>query len=251
DLLIFIGFTISADGADRHIDYVDFARFRQTVGSIGNELVMRLGLPPFETGEEVHHMLITLEHHHRVVTAPVDPSSSGVRPDVSAAAGAFTRSSIGACHGDVPCHTPERLSRVTVGRRRPAGIVVFITVLFIGLWDDSTCFELNLPLLKHQLVLLPRPILDRSESKPIGPAVLILAMDRMAGGQMLVWVPALNQRSNLMSPFLVPVTIEIISKVPVKVRVGAKSCDRITDVAQFVLAVCCGLCLVSRDIQNC
>ena len=49
---------------------------------------------------------------------------------------------------------------ITVGRRRPARIVVFITVLFIGLWDDPTCFELDLSLFQHQLVLLARPILN-------------------------------------------------------------------------------------------
>ncbi len=129
--------------------------------------------------------------------------------------------------------------------------MILVSILFVGLWDDAACFELDLPLLQHQLVLLARPILDRSESEPIGGAVLVLAMDRMAGSQMLVRVPALNQRSNFMSPFFIPVTIEVISEVPVDIRVGTQPGDRITDVAPFVLTVCRRLGLVSRDVQNC
>src|SRR4029077_17633009 len=58
------------------IDRVSLARFGQAIGAVVHKLIMRLGLPPLETCEEINHVLVSLEHHHRVISTPVDPASA-------------------------------------------------------------------------------------------------------------------------------------------------------------------------------
>src|SRR6266700_3705711 len=48
------------------IDSVNLARLGQAIGVLLHQFVMRLCLPPLETGEEINHVLVSLKHHHGV-----------------------------------------------------------------------------------------------------------------------------------------------------------------------------------------
>src|SRR5882672_4484381 len=49
------------------IDGVNLARLGQAIGALVHQFVMRLCLPPLETGEEINHVLVSLKHHHGVI----------------------------------------------------------------------------------------------------------------------------------------------------------------------------------------
>src|ERR1044071_4346927 len=149
------------------IDGIDFARFGQTPGAGIDQFIMWFGFPPLKAGEKVDHMLVALQHDHRVVAASINPAPSGIRPNIDAAARAFTCSPIGAGHGNFPSYPPKRLGGITVGLGSPMRIMVFIAVLLIRLGDKASSLALDLPLFEHESMLVPGPILDRGESEPI------------------------------------------------------------------------------------
>src|SRR5262249_27385759 len=68
------------------INGIDLAGLRETERSWIDEFVMRFGLPPFEAGEELHHVRITPEHRLGVIATTVDPTAASVWPDVRTAA---------------------------------------------------------------------------------------------------------------------------------------------------------------------
>ena len=51
----------------------------------------------------------------------------------------------------------------------------------------------------------------------------------MAGGQVLIWIPLLDEGSCVARPAIVPVAVEIVSEVPGDVREGAKPRDVMID----------------------
>ena len=111
-------------------------------------------------------------------------------------------------------------------------------------------FDLDLPLLQHQGVLPARPVLDRSESEPVRGAVLVLAMHRVAGGQVLVRIPAHQQSSRLVRPLLVAEAVQIIAQIPGDVGECAQPRGRIAEVAPLVLAAGRRLGFVRGDIHG-
>src|SRR5436190_24010369 len=127
---------------------------------------MWFGFPPFEAGKEIHHAFVAFEHHHRVIPAPIDPTPAHVRPNVDPSPHGFSRSPVSARHRDVPGHTTQSFCRVSIRLRCPMWIMIFVSVLLVGLRNDSSRRYLNPPLIKHQSMLSSRPILDRCESEP-------------------------------------------------------------------------------------
>jgi len=62
--------------------------------------------------------------------------------------------------------------------------------------------------------MLPaRPILYGSESEPVGGAVLVLAVHRVAGGKVVVRIPTFDQGSRLARPLLIAEAVEIVSQI--------------------------------------
>ena len=103
----------------------------------------------------------------RKIAPAVNPTAAQIRPDVHAAPGTFSRGPIRAGHGDFPSHMAEGLGAIAVGFWRPVGVMVFVAVLFVGLWDDSPGFRLDLPLFQHERVLGPGPVLDGRKPEPL------------------------------------------------------------------------------------
>src|SRR5262249_54885700 len=130
-------------------------RCSQTISSRADELIVRLRLPPFKTGEKVHHLLVSLQHHHRVVATPINPTATQIRPDIDPASCRLTGRSVGTGHGDVPGNASQGFRRVPIRLWRPMRIMVFIAIFLVRLWDDTAGAELDLPLLEHKRVLLP------------------------------------------------------------------------------------------------
>ena len=157
---------------------------------------------------------------------------------------------VGAGHRDVPGDAPQRVGRVARRRRRPVRVVILVPVFFVGLRDDASGLQLDLPLLEHQRVLAARPFLYRREAEPVGRAVLVLAMHWMTRGQMMVRVPLLDQRARRVRPCLVAEAVEIVAEVPRDVRERAQPRHRITDVPALVVAAGRGLGAVRRDVDD-
>src|SRR5262245_22523769 len=86
----------------RKINGIDFPGSGQAISAWSNQLVMRLGLPPLEAGEEIDDVFIALEHDHRVVPTPINPTAAGIGPDVHPPPGTFASRPIGAGHRNVP-----------------------------------------------------------------------------------------------------------------------------------------------------
>src|SRR4029077_20817897 len=103
--------------------------------------------------------------------------------------------------------------RIPRRRRRPMRVMVLISVLLISLGNDPAGLLLDLALLEHQGVLWPPPVLDGRKPKPRRSAVLILAVHRVAGGQVFIWIPALNQDARRMHPLLVAEAIHVVPEV--------------------------------------
>src|SRR5262249_33967562 len=156
-----------------------------------------------ETHEEINHVLVALQHDHRVVAAAIDPTAARVRPDVDAASRAFSCRPVSAGHCDFPSHSPQSFRGIVVWFWRPARIMILIAVLFIRLRNDPAGLRLNLSLFEHQRMLGARPILNRRKTKPIRGAVLRFGMRWMAGGEMFVGIPIHQESSGLMRPLLI------------------------------------------------
>src|SRR5262245_37425454 len=93
-------------------------------------------------------------------------------------------------------------------------IMIFVAVFFVGLRDDAAGFELNLSLVEHQRMLIARPVLDRGEAKPIGSAILRLAMRGVAGRKVFIGIPTNEEGASFMGPFFVAETVEIVAEIP-------------------------------------
>src|SRR5213596_2037059 len=144
------GFEFDSDGSFfRQVNRINLPRLCQTIGAIVDQFVVRFGFPPFETGEEIYHVFIALEHDHRVVAPAIDPASTGVRPDVDAASRAFSRRSVSAGHRNLPGASPQSLGGIRVRFWRPVRIMILIAVLFVGLRYDPAGLQLNLSFLQH------------------------------------------------------------------------------------------------------
>ena len=107
--------------------------------------------------------------------------------------------------------------------------MVFVSVFLIRLWDDPAEALLLLSLGQHEGVLLSRPLLKRSEVEPVGGPVLMHVVDGMAGGQMPVGIPLLEQGAGGVRPAIVAVVIQIVAEIPCDVGESAETRDRIMD----------------------
>src|ERR1700722_6646101 len=84
----------------RQIDSVGLAGVGEAVVAVAHQLVVRIGLPPLKTGEEIHHVTVAEEHGHGVVATAVKPTAAHVGADVDAAANGLSRGLVGAGHYD-------------------------------------------------------------------------------------------------------------------------------------------------------
>src|SRR5215475_10619033 len=103
---------------------------------------MRLGFPPVEAGEEVDHDGVPVEHHHGVITAAVDPSSTRIGPDARAALGGFAGGLVSARHGDLPRCAAIGIRAMEVWKAVAAAvrIVILVAVLLVGLRNGAAEF---------------------------------------------------------------------------------------------------------------
>ena len=64
----------------------------------------------------------------------------------------------------------------------------------------------------------------------------MLAVHRMAGGQVFVRIPALDQRARLVRPLLVAEAVQVVAQVLGDVRERAQARRRVAKVAPLVVA---------------
>ena len=130
----------------------------------------------------------------------------------------------------------KRIRRVGSGKG-PVRVVVLVAVLLIGLRNDAAGFLLQFARREHQVVLIARPFLIRSEAKPRGGAVLVVvALCRMAGLEVLPGIALLNIHARFVRPFLVAVDVEVVAEIPGNVGERAEAVDGVADEAAFVFA---------------
>src|SRR5206468_6308439 len=65
---------------------------------------------------------------------------------------------------------------------------------------------------QHEAVLPSRPLLNGGEAEPVRGAVLVLALDRVAGGEVMVGINALDERPELVRPLLVAEAVQVRSE---------------------------------------
>src|ERR1051326_3506715 len=149
------------------VDSIKLTRLRQTVTSSSDKFIVRICFPPLETGEEINHVSVTLEHRHCVIATAIHPAASSIGPNIRASPRTLTRRLVCTGHGDIPSRSTQRVGRIGPRSFRPQRVMIFISVLFIGLRNDSTRSFLPLTAVQHKGMLIPRPLLIRGESKPV------------------------------------------------------------------------------------
>src|SRR5947208_2063650 len=150
---------------------------------------MGVGLPPIERREEVHDARVAVEHDHAAVAAAVDPAAAGVGPVAGAAAGGFAGRLVAASHIDLPGGAAHVLGGSAVGVvLRPLGIVLFVAVFLIDLWNDAAGFLLLVALVEHPTMLRARPFLERREAEPFGRPILVPIVRGMIAGEVAIGI---------------------------------------------------------------
>ena len=215
---------------------VDLPGFRQAVVAVVHQLVVWLGLPPIEAGEEVDHVRVSLEHGHGVVTSAVHPSATRIRPHIRSAPRGLARGLVSPGHHDFPGRSAQRIGGLGSEPFGPQWVVVLVSIFLIRLRDDAAQALLLLSLGEHEGVLRSRPLLKGGEVEPVRRPVLMHVVDGMAGRQMPVRIPLLDQSPGGVRPPVVPVLIEIVAEVPGDVREGAESRNGIADESMLVRA---------------
>src|SRR6185437_7889878 len=102
--------------------------------------------------------------------------------------------------------------------------------------NDAPGLFLLLAFIQHETVLRPGPFLKRREAEPTGSSILMDVIHRMAGGEMTIWVPLLDQRSRIVGPLIIAVAVEIVAQVPGDVREGSETVYGVTDEPVLVFA---------------
>src|SRR5215469_13353096 len=111
--------------------------------------------------------------------------------------------------------------------------MIFISVFFVGLGNDTAGLFLQPARRKHQLMLVAGPVLIGGEAEPAGGAVLMDGIDGMAGSEMLVRIPFFEPGAGLVGPLLVTVTVEVVAQVPGDVRERPQTRHRVANEPVF------------------
>src|ERR1017187_6956659 len=91
-------------------------------------------------------------------------------------------------------------------------------------------------------MLLARPLLVGGKSKPRSRTILmIVTYCGMAGFKMFVRVDLLNERARIVSPLLIPITVEIVAHIPSDIGKRPKPIRSISNEAALILASCVGM----------
>ena len=154
------------------IDGVGMTGIGEAVIAVVDEFVVRIGLPPVKACHEVDDVAVAEEHGHGIVATTVDPAPASIWPNIGAATRGLAGSLVSASHDDVPGNAAKRIRRF-LSWKSPERVVVFVTILLVGLRNDAARLPLEFAGLEHEGMLIAGPFLVGGETEPGGSTILV------------------------------------------------------------------------------